>query len=209
MAIRTLLTVAVLGAATAVLLHLTAGRPAAPPPPAAAREPRLVRVTDPPSAPVRLRIPALGVAAAIQPLALAPEGTLDPPSFRHAMKVGWYAAGPRPGEPGPAVLVGHRDAPANPGSVPVRNGRDDIKNAVFAKLGRLHVGDLIETESGDGTRQPFRVTAVDTYPTRRFPTERVYGPVPDPQLRLITCGGVIDANGHWDSNVVVSAAAVH
>lgn len=123
------------------------------------------------------------------------------------MKVGWYAAGPRPGEPGPAILVGHRDAPANPGSAPVRNGRDDIKNAVFAKLGRLHGGETVETESGDGTRRRFRVTAVDTYPTSAFPTERVYGPVPDPQLRLITCGGVIDANGHWDANVVVSATA--
>ncbi|MFE3828807.1 sortase domain-bontaining protein [Streptomyces sp. NPDC059092] len=202
-----LLAVAVLGAATAVLLRLTAAPPAAPHHATApAREPRLVRVTDAPSAPVRLRIPALGVVAAIQPLALDPAGTLDAPSFRHAMKVGWYAAGPRPGEPGPAVLVGHRDAPANPGTVPVRNGRDNIKNAVFAKLGRLRVGDAIETESGDGTRRQFRVTAVDTYPTKRFPTGRVYGPVPDPQLRLITCGGVIDAEGHWDSNVVVSAA---
>ncbi|MFJ2176472.1 sortase domain-bontaining protein [Streptomyces sp. NPDC087851] len=202
-----LLAVAVLGGATAVTLHLTAAPPAAPAATAAAREPRLVRVTDPPSAPVRLRIPALGVDAGIQPLALDPAGTLDAPSFRHAMKVGWYAAGPRPGEPGPAVLVGHRDAPANPGTVPVRNGRDNIKNAVFARLGRLRVGEVIETESGDGTRRPFRVTAVDTYPTKRFPTELVYGPVPDPQLRLITCGGVIDAEGHWDANVVVSAAA--
>ncbi|RDG32054.1 class F sortase [Streptomyces corynorhini] len=105
------------------------------------------------------------------------------------------------------MLVGHRDAPANPGTVPVVGGRDDIKNAVFAKLGRVRPGDLVEAELGDGRRVPFRVTSVDTYPTGAFPTERVYGPVPDPQLRLITCGGVIDAQGHWDSNVVVSAVS--
>ncbi|WP_326611586.1 sortase [Streptomyces scopuliridis] len=173
----------------------------------ALHEPRTVQVTDLPSAPVRLRIPALGVRAEVLPLALDDEGTLDAPGFRNAMKVGWFALGPRPGERGPAVLIGHRDAPANPGTVPVRNGRDNIKNAVFAKLGRLSPGDSIETELGDGRRLTFRVTAVDTYRTKRFPTEQVYGPVPTPQLRLITCGGVIDANGHWDSNVVVSAVA--
>ena len=68
-------------------------------------------------------------------------------------------------------------------------------------------GDTVETELGDGRRVPFTVTAVDTYRTTAFPTEKVYGPVPGPQLRLITCGGVIDATGHWDSNVVVSAVA--
>ncbi|MFJ1649133.1 sortase domain-bontaining protein [Streptomyces sp. NPDC088258] len=174
----------------------------------ATAEPRVVRVPDMSSAPVRLRIPALGVDAGVLPLALDESGTLDAPGFRHAMEVGWYAHGPRPGEPGPAVLVGHRDAPANPGTVPVVGGRDDIKNAVFARLGRLRPGDAVEAELGDGRRVRFRVTSVDTYPTGAFPTELVYGPVPDPQLRLITCGGVIDAEGHWDSNVVVGAAAV-
>lgn len=191
----------------AVPLHLSARHPASRPA-ATVREPRTVRVADPPSAPVRLRIPALHLSADVLPLALDSDGALDAPGFRNAMKVGWYALGPRPGEPGPAVLVGHRDAPANPGTVPVRNGRDNIRNAVFAKLGRLRSGDLVETELGDGRRLRFRVTAVDTYRTREFPSARVYGPVPGPQLRMITCGGVIDANGHWDSNVVVSAAAL-
>ncbi|WP_066943539.1 sortase domain-containing protein [Streptomyces lushanensis] len=200
-----LFVLAVLCAVAGVLLRLHPQRQA--PAPGAAPEPRLVRVTDPLSAPVRLRIPALGVSADVLPLGVDANGALDPPGFRNAMKVGWYALGPRPGEHGPAVLVGHRDAPANPGSVPVRNGRDDIKNAVFAKLGRLLPGDLVETELGDGRRLPFRVTRVDTYPTKRFPTGLVYGPVPNAQLRLITCGGVIDAQGHWDSNVVVSAVA--
>ncbi|MER8002729.1 sortase [Streptomyces sp. NPDC095613] len=194
----------------AVLLHLfpqwyapPPARPSSASAPAA--EPRPVRVADAGAAPVRLRIPVLRLTADVLPLGLDENGSLDAPGFRDAMKVGWYALGPRPGEPGPAVLVGHRDAPANPGTVPVRNGRDNIRNAVFAKLGRLRPGDLVEAERGDGRRLPFRVTAVDTYRTGDFPTARVYGPVPDPQLRLITCGGLIDAHGHWDSNVVVSA----
>ncbi|MYV57132.1 sortase [Streptomyces sp. SID3212] len=206
--VKALFGLAALGAVATVALAVLPERsaPAHRPSPVAA-EPRAVHVADPHSAPVRLRIPALRVSAAVMPLSLDETRTLDAPSFRHAMKVGWYALGPRPGERGPAVLVGHRDAPANPGTVPVRNGRDNIRNAVFAKLGRLRAGDRVEAELGDGRRVRFRVTAVDTYPTAKFPTARVYGPVPGPELRLITCGGVIDADGHWDSNVVVSAVA--
>jgi sortase (surface protein transpeptidase) len=103
------------------------------------------------------------------------------------------------------VLVGHRDAPDNAYENGRRIGGNHIRKGVFAKLGRLQRGDRIEAELGDGRRLPFTVTSIETYRTKRFPTARVYGPVDQPQLRLITCGGVIDAQGHWDSNVVVSA----
>ncbi|MEU3184723.1 sortase [Streptomyces sp. NPDC006923] len=203
-AIRALLAVAALGLVAAVLLHAFPGRPTSP----ATAEPRAVHVTDPPTAPARLHIPRLGIDADVMALGLDRKGALDAPGFRNAMKVGWYALGPRPGERGPAVLVGHRDAPTNPDSTEIRPGRPGIRNAVFAKLGRLHPGDRVLTELGDGRQLPFLVTAVDTYPTKSFPTERVYGPVSTPQLRLITCGGLIDERGHWDSNVVVSAVAI-
>jgi len=37
----------------------------------------------------------------------------------------------------------------------------------------------------------------------------VYGPVPDPELRLITCDGTFDyATGHYLSNIVVYATEV-
>jgi len=53
------------------------------------------------------------------------------------------------------------------------------------------------------------VTSVQTYLKDRFPTEDVYGPVPDAELRLITCGGAFDAaTGHYLSNIVVYATAV-
>ena len=43
----------------------------------------------------------------------------------------------------------------------------------------------------------------------RFPTAAVYGPVPDAELRLITCGGIFDnATGSYLSNVVVYAVLV-
>jgi hypothetical protein len=52
----------------------------------------------------------------------------------------------------------------------------------------------------------FRVSSVRLYAKARFPTAAVYGPVPTPQLRLITCGGTFDpALGSYLSNVVVDA----
>ncbi|HSK37851.1 MAG TPA: class F sortase, partial [Actinomycetota bacterium] len=39
-----------------------------------------------------------------------------------------------------------------------------------------------------------------------FPTEAVFGPVPGPVLRLVTCGGAVDrASGHYLDNLVVTA----
>ena len=52
----------------------------------------------------------------------------------------------------------------------------------------------------------FRVTAVQEYLKDEFPTQAVYGPTPDAELRLITCGGAFDsATGHYLSNIVVYA----
>ncbi|WP_345646176.1 sortase domain-containing protein [Streptomyces tremellae] len=165
-------------------------------------------VTDADSAPVRLRVPALGLTAGVLPLALDAAGSLDVPGFADAAKAGWYALGPRPGRPGPAVFVGHRDAPGNTYLHGRRVGPARLRDGAFARIGRLHPGDRVDVERGDGSRVAFRVTRVDTYPTRRFPTARVYGPTRDAELRLITCGGVVGPDGHWDANVVVSAVAV-
>jgi hypothetical protein len=58
----------------------------------------------------------------------------------------------------------------------------------------------------DGRLAVFRVNSVHQYTKRGFPTVKVYGPAPTPQLRLITCGGAFDAQtGHYLSNIVVYA----
>ncbi|MFM9367987.1 sortase domain-bontaining protein [Streptomyces sp. Da 82-17] len=171
-----------------------AGRPAT----TATAAPGAREVADAATAPRRLRVPSIGVDAEVLPLGLDARGAIEVPSFDDAMKVGWFTPGSRPGRPGPTVLVGHRDAPAEP---PGRGYRP----AVFARLDRLAPGATVETTSGDGHRVRFRVTSVNTYRTNAFPTEKVYGPVPDSQLRLITCGGTIDRTGHWNANVVITA----
>ena len=91
---------------------------------------------------------------------------------------GWYTGSPRPGAIGSAIIVGHIDNYHGPG--------------VFFRLSELTKGDKIYVKRADGTLVEFRVTSVQTYLKDHFPTEDVYGPVPDPELRLITCGGAFD-----------------
>ena len=75
--------------------------------------------------------------------------------------------------------------------------------AVFWNLRLLKPGDEIETEPG-GLR--FTVTRVTQVSKSAFPTTSVYGPTPDPELRLVTCGGTFDpATGHYLSSVIVYA----
>jgi hypothetical protein len=52
----------------------------------------------------------------------------------------------------------------------------------------------------------FLVTRAQSCLKARFPTESVYGPAPDAELRVITCGGAFDAaTSHYLSNIVVYA----
>ena len=61
----------------------------------------------------------------------------------------------------------------------------------------------------DGSLAVFRVTAVRMYAKDKFPTRAVYGPTPDAELRLITCGGVFDSSLRtYLSNTVVYAIEI-
>ena len=141
--------------------------------------------------PTRLRVRAIGVDTALEALRLGPDGELLPPKTNdHA---GWYADGTAPGDLGPAVLAGHVDSKQGP--------------AVFYRLREIEAGDKIEVTRGDRT-VAFTVTSTAWYPKRAFPTDRVYGPTPDRQLRLITCGGVFDRSlRSYKDNLVVYAVA--
>ena len=80
---------------------------------------------------------------------------------------------------------------------------------MFFRLNTLKVGDDVFVKRSDGTTAEFRVTEVQTYLKDHFPTQTVYGPTPDAELRLITCGGAFDsAIGHYLSNIVVYATQV-
>ncbi|HEX4088303.1 MAG TPA: class F sortase [Trebonia sp.] len=142
------------------------------------------------AAPATLTIPEIGVRTRLVTLGLSGRGIVQVPPT--ASVAGWYTHSPRPGAVGPAVILGHIDSARGPG--------------VFFRLAGLRPGDPIYVRRADGSTVEFWVTAVQSYRKDRFPTEAVYGPTPDPELRLITCGGTFDwTTGHYLSNTVVYA----
>jgi sortase (surface protein transpeptidase) len=141
--------------------------------------------------PTRIDIPSIGVHAFIVPLGLGPGGVIEVPD--NFVQAGWYSGGPRPGDSGPAVILGHVDSFSGP--------------AVFFELKDLQAGATIMVTSSTGT-QAFVVDSVEKYAKTDFPTEAVYGPVSDRALRLVTCGGQFDETKHsYLSNVIVFATA--
>jgi Sortase domain len=139
--------------------------------------------------PTRLSVPAIGVYASLESLRLDSDGALTPP--KEFDRPGWYADGTMPGEVGPAVIAGHVDSRRGP--------------AVFHRLRELTAGDEIRVVRG-GATVVFTVVGTAWYPKERFPTANVYGPTPDRQLRLITCGGGFDRTVRsYRDNLVVYA----
>jgi sortase (surface protein transpeptidase) len=140
--------------------------------------------------PVRLQIPRIGVDSSLDRLGRAPNGTVQEPSRWDV--AGWYAPGPRPGDPGSAVILGHVDSKRGP--------------AVFFRLRELRHGDQIDVTRADGATVRFVVQRTAKYDKRLFPTDEVYYPTLIPALRLVTCGGQFDATtGRYRSNIIVFA----
>ncbi|MFE5541492.1 class F sortase [Streptomyces sp. NPDC056492] len=147
----------------------------------------------PPSVPDRIEIPDIKVDAPLETVGLDAQGVMREPDFAKPDDAAWYKDGPTPGEAGAAAIVGHMDTPQAP-------------KAVFFNLKTLKKDEKIEVHRTDGTTAVFAVDAVDTYKKDAFPTDKVYGDTHgSAQLRLITCGGDLTADRHWDSNVVVFA----
>jgi Sortase domain len=140
--------------------------------------------------PVWLTVPAIGVRTRLVDLGLNKNGSLQVPDS--AAVAGWFTGSPRPGAIGSAVIAGHVDSRTGP--------------AVFFWLRTMRPGERIYVGRADGTMAVFTVTSIRTYQKDEFPTAAVYGPVPDAELRLITCGGIFDESlGSYLSNVVVFA----
>jgi hypothetical protein len=198
-----LLAAAALVLAVAAVVILTAVRspgsthPAAGPPgapvggaPNPADSFRSVRTYDDVAAPVRIRIPALHVDSKLINLGLQSDGSVAVPPRTDI--AGWYNGGPKPGQPGPAVILGHVDSKDGPG--------------VFIGLHAVKAGAEIQVDRADGSSVTFVVTKVQKVLKTKFPTDLVYAPTLDPTLRLVTCGGSFDpAKGSYRDNVIAFA----
>ena len=146
--------------------------------------------------PVGIAIPRIQVASRLIQLGQEPDGTVEVPKPWDV--AGWYAPGPRPGDPGSAVILGHVDSKSS-------------GPAVFFRLRELRPGDEIDVTRADRSTVRFVVQRTEQHLKERFPTDEVYYPTLTPELRLVTCGGEFDPNadgpgqGHYLSNIIVFA----
>ena len=144
------------------------------------------------SEPVSLDIPAIDAHSSLVPLGLNADNTVQVPSVKTPLQAGWYSYAPTPGEVGPAIVLGHVDG--------------NHQKGIFFRLKELKPGDKVSIARKDGTTAVFEVTKVDDVPKAEFEKAGVYDDTPDPQLRLITCGGVFDHSSHnYLDNIIVFA----
>ena len=126
--------------------------------------------------PLRLLIPSIQVNALIESVGVLASGDLATPTQDPWNDAGWYKAGPRPGEPGSAVLDGHLD---RPGGAP----------AVFWNLQYMHIGETITVVKSQGASVQFHVTAIARYAPQAAPLQDIFGNTSGTFLNLITCAG--------------------
>jgi len=155
-------------------------------------DPSAVAPALPPSTPVGIEIPVLGVKAPVMRLGKNSDGTVQVPPLGNHNLAGWYDGSVTPGADGSSVILGHVDSYTGP--------------SVFFSIKNLHAGDQVDIIRANGSVAAFAVDGVQKVAKTQFPTRDVYGNVPYPSLRLVTCGGPFDAgSGQYADNIVVYA----
>ncbi|MBV9026575.1 MAG: class F sortase [Streptomycetaceae bacterium] len=139
--------------------------------------------------PARVTIASIGVDSPLMRLGLDSDNTVEVPPADKGMTAGWYTGSSVPGQRGPAVIIGHNDT---------RYGR-----AVFHDLRTIKPGADVAVRLLDGRTVYYTVTSLQRVSKSNFPTQQVYGPDSGHVLRLITCDGALDANGHAVDNLIV------
>ena len=186
------------GAAGSTAAPARPADPAATPKPVpdpAADDFKSVRTYATVAPPTRVRIPAIDlVTPPLERLGRMPaDQSIALPT--RPERAGWFKGGPRPGQPGPAVIIGHVDWNHGP--------------AVFFRLREMKPGEAVYVDRADGSTQEFRVTTVRQVAKSDFPTDDVYAPDLQSSLRLITCGGQFDyrARNYLDNVIVFASPA--
>lgn len=143
----------------------------------------------PSSEPVQITAKRIGLAASIEAVGIAKDGTITMPT--DADHAGWYTGSVTPGERGNAILAAHLDSTTGP--------------AAFYHMGALRKGDHITVQRRDGKEAAFTVTAMSVYAKKAFPAQAVYGPTAHPQLTLITCADWDERTETYQANLVITA----
>ena len=176
---------AVLTAAFALLL---AGCGSSAPPP-------VPRAADAVAPPVAITIPSIDAKSSLIRLGVNEDKTVQVPDVKTPEQAGWFVYSKKPGEIGPAVILGHVDGDGKPG--------------IFYHLDTLKPNARVIIERSDGTQLTYAVTQVRRTDKDEFPHDDVYGHTEETELRLITCGGAWEGGqtGYAD-NIIVHARLI-
>ncbi len=131
--------------------------------------------------PKTLKIPKIGINAAVEYVGQDAAGRMDVPKQWYT--AGWYRLGYKPGDNGAAVFSGHLDTSSG-------------APAVFWNLGKLNAGDDLYVVNDTGKNLHFKVYEKTTYPWDEIPLARIFGTGGLAGVNLITCGGTWDRAGH-------------
>lgn len=125
--------------------------------------------------PLHIKIPKIKVDAGIEYVGLTSAGAVDVP--KGPVKVAWYDLGPRPGEKGNAIIVGHF-------------GWKNGISAVFDNLSQLRKGDKIFIDDDNGLTTSFVVKQIKKYNEKADAVDVFISKDGKAHLNLITCVGI-------------------
>ncbi|MDE2071534.1 MAG: class F sortase [Patescibacteria group bacterium] len=144
--------------------------------------------TNPNAAPLRVRIPAIGLNDPIQNMGLDKLGNLSVPSGK-TQNVGWWQGGTIPGHVGSAVFDAH-------------------VFAAFKHLASARVGDDIYVDMSDGTTRHFQIQSSQVYKLAYVPANTLYNRADTARLNLITCAGTLTADHSTYTHRLVAYAVL-
>lgn len=143
-----------------------------------------------------LILPSARIRAAVVQVGLTPEGDMGSPD--NPFVAGWFNRSAVPGEPGNALLGGHRDYQDRDGNVDV---------GVCWELDETRVGDQLLMF--DGSRNHYFVYEIVDKVTIRpdsSAAEKYLSQTRESVVTLITCAGEFDEDSHsYDQRIVVVA----
>jgi hypothetical protein len=149
------------------------------------------------AAPVALRIDTLDVSAPLVPVGVLADGAMEIPD--DVGTVGWYATSWRrvsPGDPGVAVLAGHRDS------------RSQGAGALH-DVSELVPGDIVHVVHVDGRVSAWRVDELLETRREELPGELLFATDGPPRIALVSCGGEFDTTiRSYTHNTIVLASEV-
>ena len=146
-----------------------------------------------PVTPEYVRIPSLGINAAVEQVGQNGGGNMAAP--KHFDAVAWYKLGSRPGDAGNAIIAGHLNNSLG-------------LSGVFEDLSTIQLGSEIVIV-GEGREIRYVVREMHVYGANDAPASAIFSTAGPSRLILITCDGAWDSGVRsYDKRLVVVAEPI-